>query len=86
MNKKKHIKEIAQEIRNGLVKTNRGCVTERVAEHLHDQGYRRYSVGKWKNVKDEPLDKIYECSVCGFNVYGYRSNYCPNCGARMKGD
>ena len=29
---------------------------------------------------------VTECSVCGWNVEEYvEYNYCPNCGARMKG-
>ena len=27
----------------------------------------------------------YECSECGFHNKGGKSNYCPNCGAKMKG-
>ena len=27
----------------------------------------------------------YECSECGFRNKGGKSNFCPNCGARMKG-
>ena len=27
----------------------------------------------------------YECSACGFHNKGSKSNFCPNCGARMKG-
>ena len=27
----------------------------------------------------------YECSECGFHNKGGKSNFCPNCGARMKG-
>lgn len=28
----------------------------------------------------------YECSVCGSGNQEYQSNYCPQCGAKMKGD
>lgn len=27
----------------------------------------------------------YECSECGFHSKGSKSNYCPNCGCRMRG-
>lgn len=27
----------------------------------------------------------YECSECGFHSKGSKSNFCPHCGARMKG-
>ena len=27
----------------------------------------------------------YECSECGFHNKGSKSNFCPHCGARMKG-
>ncbi len=35
--------------------------------------------GRWVNFK--PVH--YQCSVCGLNVGGVTSNYCPNCGAKM---
>lgn len=28
----------------------------------------------------------YECSVCGSGNQEFQSNYCPQCGAKMKGD
>ena len=40
--------------------------------------------GKWVQVDDEePI--AYDCSICGAMV-GKKFNYCPNCGADMKGD
>lgn len=33
---------------------------------------------------EEVYAKIYKCSNCG--IEDFRSDYCPNCGARMKGE
>ena len=38
--------------------------------------------GEWKNT-DEGFSP-YECSVCG-SIEFKKSNYCPNCGADMRG-
>ena len=38
--------------------------------------------GRWKQTGMHFLP--YECSVCGSEEEG-RTNYCPNCGARMDG-
>jgi hypothetical protein len=27
----------------------------------------------------------YECNLCGSRAWRYATNYCPNCGCRMKG-
>lgn len=59
--------------------------------------YRKQSVGEWdlkgkfKSVYPLPLMNLdIECSACGYNPTKYsedykRYNYCPNCGAKMKG-
>ena len=41
--------------------------------------------GEWIDVSDwwTPYQK---CSICGAIVDGYGSNFCPNCGADMRGD
>ena len=40
--------------------------------------------GRWKSVD---YDIAYECSVCKHPTeYNNLSNYCPHCGAYMKGD
>lgn len=47
--------------------------------------------GEWKFVDHEVFAGEYFCSICGkraeVDLYGewILSNYCPNCGARMKG-
>jgi rubrerythrin len=41
--------------------------------------------GEWHQISPA---RIYECSICNHNVltdYIDTYNYCPNCGARMKG-
>ena len=44
-------------------------------------------VGKWIEIWD--LDHLvvlaYQCSECGIMI-NTKSNYCPNCGAEMRGD
>lgn len=39
--------------------------------------------GEWIDItNDESLDKEYECSVCGYELfYSNPTKYCPNCGA-----
>ena len=43
--------------------------------------------GRWKKCKKSaffPDDDIFTCSEC-FHNYFKRTNYCPNCGAKMGG-
>lgn len=40
--------------------------------------------GEWKRIIEE--DNDIECSICGFQEDGMRWNFCPNCGADMRGD
>lgn len=42
--------------------------------------------GEWIDYNpNEPLDPRETCSVCGNTEALHKGNYCPNCGARMKG-
>ena len=41
-------------------------------------GYRKQSEGEWIG------DWDYECSVC-HEYHDFKTNFCPNCGAKMKG-
>jgi len=42
--------------------------------------------GKWQSwEQDKPPCKWYSCDYCGFHAL-IESNYCPNCGADMRGD
>lgn len=38
--------------------------------------------GKWKIT----INEDYRCDNCGLITSSYKANYCPNCGAYMRGD
>ena len=44
--------------------------------------------GKWIDITNiESLEEEYECSVCGYELfYSNPTKFCPNCGARMRGE
>lgn len=44
--------------------------------------------GKWKWVVDRDDENIYhlQCSICHGSGFDEHHNYCPNCGADMRGD
>lgn len=44
------------------------------------------SHGMWISYLDGDYimpEQYYQCSVCKDRGYSYKSNYCPNCGAKM---
>ena len=67
--------------------TCEGCA---IIEAFRKENYRKQSVGEWVKVMNHK-----ECSKCGYNApykkikAGYHlqdlANFCPNCGAKMKG-
>ena len=66
-----------------------------VATNLYNVGYRKQSEGEWvakKEMYRTPSAKNYYCSNCAkiaifdnFMCVSRTTNYCPNCGAHMKG-
>lgn len=40
--------------------------------------------GEWLK-SDIPESILSKCSLCGFNCGAYTHNFCPNCGADMRG-
>ena len=61
-----------------------------IAELIHNANYRIVERGEWKKV-NTPFGRpiYYECSVCGYEAHDVsngNTNYCPNCGADMRGD
>lgn len=80
MNKEKQIEEMARVL----------------AEVLYNANYRKQSEGEWKveEFYNSGLRMHFgtniTCSCCGYterkgSAYFTPSNFCPNCGAKMKG-
>lgn len=64
------------------------CYEHKEAEELYTAGYRKRSEGEWIDTGDFELDNIYsgwKCSLCGYIFCGNKTNFCSNCGAKMKG-
>jgi hypothetical protein len=55
------------------------CPPKASAERLYAAGYRKQSEGEWIG------DWDFTCSVCQ-EPFEYKTNFCPNCGAKMKGE
>ena len=63
---------------------------EMIAECIYDDwDYRKQSEGEWLEIDDGVLigdGKHLECSKCGvWKKDKQKSNFCSNCGAKMKG-
>lgn len=60
-----------------------------MATDLYEKGYRKQRVGEWIDAKYYIHNKqIYKCSECSKSEAKdalTSANYCPNCGAKMKG-
>ena len=83
-----------QNVCNDVCKPISACDALRYAERAVEAGYVKQSEGEWL-VGATPLvgDKTVKCSECGYfeyrgpawNITWGMHNYCPNCGAKMKG-
>jgi hypothetical protein len=64
---------------------------EKVADHLYNAGYRKQSEGEWTYENTLTClvgtDATIECrcTICG-RLATNPWDFCPNCGAKMKGD
>ena len=71
------------------------CENYYKAEALYNAGYRKQKEGEWityhctnggKSKRGRTIRyKTYTCDVCGKSNGRHKSNYCSNCGAKMKG-
>lgn len=90
-NEKQAIEEMAKVItktKNDVNVWERQKNDEDIAEALYNEGYRKQSVGEWVEIKrfyQSGKTLIhYQCSLCGVYL-AKQANFCPNCGAKMKG-
>ena len=66
---------------------------ERIEQMAYDIGYQRgYEKGKADRPQGEWIIEIDangytygRCSICGMKQYAGQLNFCPDCGAHMKG-
>lgn len=99
MSREKQIEEMAKIIASSCYKScsecnseaidGTACIEVRSAEALYDAGYRKQSEGEWIE-EYNPAKDIYEhrnfavCSLCSWKQLR-ETNFCPGCGAKMKG-
>ena len=98
MSRDKQIEEMAKVLCEDCAKDTTPCVLTKSgkmcvavsgqAEALYNAGYRKKSEGewncKWKSTYPQYEPDEYCCSNCGC-VENSRRNFCPECGAQMKG-
>ena len=91
MSKEKQIEEMAKVIddiaHNAYIENYDDAVadSDKIAKALYNAGYRKQSEGEWKG-----NGYLKHCSECGNvvnfnNVSRWLYNFCPKCGAKMKG-
>lgn len=94
--KEKQIEEMVHLLNMGLRPAKETYGTDEIAKILYNAGYRKQSVGHWVIIEYD----YFTCSECG-EYYpsdcdytqqakervanGDVPNFCPNCGAKMKG-
>ena len=94
MCEKKQIEEMACDMCTVIQNCNEpykpipSCEAYQCAKRAYAKGWRKQSEGEWIDTGDFELDNIYsgwKCSLCGYIFCGSKTNFCPECGARMKG-
>ena len=61
------------------------------AQKMVAKGYRKQSEGEWVNKSEDRVEfyeYTYQCSLCGYYMIicaEEDANFCPECGAKMKG-
>ena len=92
MSKEKLIEEMAKVVKEHI---HEETSMWKVYEVLYNAGYRKQSEGHWitthcTNGGKSPrgrtiIYKTFTCDVCNKSNGRRKTNFCPNCGAKMKG-
>lgn len=86
----KQIEEMTEILKNYTKKHNimaSVVILESYAEELYNKNFRKQSKGEWEKRVFIIFDSEmvgYKCSECN-TTWDTPTNYCPNCGASMKG-
>ena len=59
---------------------------EEIADNLISHGVTVRERGRWEDVSLRFTQVKEKCSVCGGIAYAHGFNFCPNCGADMRGE
>ena len=70
---------------NTALDTDEPCYYDLIANLIIRNNYRKQSEGEWIKDEKSKYEHRYYCSVCNFYLFGAPTNYCEECGARMKG-
>ena len=76
--------ELAEEILQEYTNCYSEVDKEVLAEMICNAGYRKQAEGEWISL--EPEIGLFACSLCDHRILRAKCNFCPNCGAKMKGE
>ena len=66
---------------NDVCNPTDSCTALKYAERAYEQGYRKQNRGIWFHYSTTMM----ECSICRKHTPIRRYDFCPRCGAKMKG-
>lgn len=93
IDEKKQIEEMANDI-HLVAEAHHFIWCVELAKYLYNKSYRKQSEGEWVANPHISISKrgrtihyeTFKCSVCGKWNGRKKQKYCPNCGAKMKGE